>query len=174
MNRIFVAALGLLFVILPCLADDASSLDPLIEVLAISEEAQFQLDILKGISAALKGQRNVPEPEGWPSLANRLVKSPNTEVAELALALSLKFGSQKALDVLRSQLEESSLGLAKRERVLEALVEAKDAKLPSVLLGLLDDSSLQRAALRGLAVFEDPKISGGILILLMNLLLPCK
>ena len=163
MNRFFVAALGLLFVILPCRADDSSLLDPLIEVLAISEEAQFQLDILKGISAALKGQRDMPEPEGWPALANRLAKSPNTEVAELALALSLKFGSQAALDVLRSQLEDVSLGLAKRERALEALVEAKDAKLTSVLLGLLDDSALQRAALRGLAAFEDPKTSGAIL-----------
>ena len=163
MNRFFIAALGLLFVILPCRADDSSSLDPLIEVLAISEEAQFQLDILRGISAALKGQRDMPEPEGWPALAKRLAKSPNTEVAELALALSLKFGSQAALDVLRSQLEDVSLGLAKRERVLEALVEAKDAKLTSVLLGLLDDSALQRAALRGLAAFEDRKTSGAIL-----------
>lgn len=163
MNRFFVAALGFLFVILPCRADDSSSLDPLIEVLAISEEAQFQLDILRGISAALKGQRDMPEPEGWPALAKRLAKSPNTEVAELALALSLKFGSQAALDVLRSQLEDVSLGLAKRERVLEALVEAKDAKLTSVLLGLLDDSALQRAALRGLAAFEDRKTSGAIL-----------
>ena len=163
MNRFFVAALGLLFVILPCRADDSSSLDPLIEVLAISEEAQFQLDILKGISAALKGQRDMPEPEGWPALAKRLAKSPNTEVAELALALSLKFGSQAALDVLRSQLEDVSLGLTKRGRALEALVEAKDAKLTSVLLGLLDDSALQRAALRGLAAFEDPKTSGAIL-----------
>ena len=163
MNRFFVAALGLLFVILPCRADDSSLLDPLIEVLAISEEAQFQLDILKGISAALKGQRDMPEPEGWPALANRLAKSPNTEVAELALALSLKFGSQAALDLLRSQLEDVSLGLAKRERALEALVEAKDAKLTSVLLGLLDDSALQRAALRGLAAFEDRKTSGAIL-----------
>jgi putative heme-binding domain-containing protein len=163
MNRLFFSALGFLFVILPCRADDSSSLDPLIEVLAISEEAQFQLDILKGISAALKGQRDVPEPEGWPVLAKRLVKSPNTEVAEFALTLSLKFGSQAALDVFRSQLEDASLGLAKRERVLEALVEAKDAKLPSVLFGLLDDSSLQRAALRGLAAFENPKTSGAIL-----------
>ena len=163
MNQFFVAALGLLFVILPCRANDSSSLDPLVEVLAISEEAQFQLDILKGISAALKGQRDVPEPEGWPALAKRLAKSSNTEVAELALALSLKFGSQAALDVLRSQLEDASLGLAKRERALEALVEAKVAKLPGVLLGLLDDGALQRAALRGLAAFEDSKTSGAIL-----------
>ena len=163
MNQFFVAALGLLFVILPCRANDSSSLDPLVEVLAISEEAQFQLDILKGISAAMKGQRDLPEPEGWPALSKRLAKSSNTEVAELALALSLKFGSQAALDVLRSQLEDASLGLAKRERALEALVEAKVAKLPGVLLGLLDDGALQRAALRGLAAFEASKTSGAIL-----------
>ena len=34
----------------------------------------------------------------------RLAKSPNAEVRELTLSLSLKFGSQAALDDLRGQL----------------------------------------------------------------------
>ena len=65
----------------------------MIEVLGVSEEAQFQLDILKGIAAALKGQRDMPEPKGWADLAKRLAKSPNAEMRELTLSLSLNFGS---------------------------------------------------------------------------------
>ena len=55
-------------------AQDAGSLEPLVGVLGVSEEAQFQLDILKGIAAALKGQRDVPEPKGWAAVAKRLAK----------------------------------------------------------------------------------------------------
>ena len=114
----------------------------------MSEEAQFQLDILKGIAAALKGQRDVPEPKRWAAVAKRLAKSPNAEVRELTLSLSLKFGSQAALDDLSGQLQDTSLGLAKRKQALEALVEARDAELP-VLLGLLDDAALQRRRFEG-------------------------
>ena len=139
-------------------AQDAGSLEPLVGVLGVSEEAQFQLDILKGIAAALKGQRDVPEPKGWAAVAKRLAKSPNAEVRELTLSLSLKFGSQAALDDLRGQLLDTSLGLAKRKQALEALVEARDARLPPVLLGLLDDAAMQRAAVRGLAAFDAPGV----------------
>ena len=144
-------------------AQDAGSLEPLVGVLGVSEEAQFQLDILKGIAAALKGQRDVPEPKGWAAVAKRLAKSPNAEVRELTLSLSLKFGSQAALDDLSRQLQDTSLGLAKRKQALEALVEARDAGLPPVLLGLLDDAAMQRAAVRGLAAFDAPGVPEAII-----------
>ncbi len=144
-------------------AQDAGSLEPLVGVLGVSEEAQFQLDILKGIAAALKGHRDVPEPKGWAAVAKRLAKSPNAEVRELTLSLSLKFGSQAALDDLRGQLQDTSLSLAKRKQALEALVEARDARLPPVLLGLLDDAAMQRAAVRGLAAFDAPGVSEAII-----------
>jgi len=144
-------------------AQDAGSLEPLVGVLGVSEEAQFQLDILKGIAAALKGQRDVPEPKGWAAVAKRLAKSPNAEVRELTLSLSLKFGSQAALDDLRWQLQDKSLSLDKRKQALEALVEARDARLPPVLLGLLDGAAMQRAAVRGLAAFDAPGVSEAII-----------
>lgn len=144
-------------------AQDAGSLEPLVGVLGVSEEAQFQLDILQGIAAALKGQRDVPEPKGWAAVAKRLTKSPNAEVRELTLSLSLKFGSQAALDALSRQLQDTSLGLAKRKRALEALVEARDARLPPVLLGLLDDAAMQRSSVRGLAAFDASGVSKAII-----------
>ena len=121
------------FIALLCLAclfsgtvcsQETGSLDPLVEVLGVSGEVQFQLDILKGIATALKGQRDVSEPKGWADLAKRLAESPNTEVRELALSLSLKFGSQAALADLRAHLGNTSVDLTQRKRALEALVEA--------------------------------------------------
>ena len=40
-------------------AQDADAMSALVELLMESEDAAFQLDLLKGISAALKGQRDV-------------------------------------------------------------------------------------------------------------------
>ena len=159
------------FIALLCLAclfsgtvcsQETGSLDPLVEVLGVSGEVQFQLDILKGIATALKGQRDVSEPKGWADLAKRLAESPNTEVRELALSLSLKFGSQAALADLRAHLGNTSVDLTQRKRALEALVEARDVKLPPMLLGLLDDLKLQRAAVRGLAAFDAPGVPKAI------------
>jgi len=61
-------------------AQDAEALAALVGVLKESDAPGFQLDILKGISAALKGQRNLKPPKGWDVVAARLAKSPNAEV----------------------------------------------------------------------------------------------
>ena len=92
---------------------DSSDLDPLIEVLGVSDDMQFQLDILKGILLALKGQRDVQEPKNWSGLAKRLIESPRDEVRELSHMLSLKFGNQKALDNMRSILIDEKVSIGK-------------------------------------------------------------
>ena len=144
-------------------AQDAEALAALVGVLKESEDAGFQLDILKGISAALKGQRNVKVPEGWAAVAPRLAKSPNAEVRQLAQSLSLTFGSKAALDALRAVLVDGRVKLPERRKALAALVSARDAKLPGVLRGLLQNESLRREALRGLGAFEDAKTAPAIL-----------
>src|SRR4051812_34738023 len=50
------------------LSAGAAELDPLaalVQVLRETKDAQVQLDILKGISEAVKGRRAVAMPEGW-------------------------------------------------------------------------------------------------------------
>lgn len=142
---------------------DSSDLDPLIEVLGVSDDMQFQLDILKGILLALKGQRDVQEPKNWSGLAKRLIESPRDEVRELSHMLSLKFGSQKALDNMRSILIDEKFSIEKRKRALNALVEVRDSKLPAILITFLDDKFLQQPSLRGLAVYDKPEISASII-----------
>ena len=141
----------------------------LVELLMESEDAAFQLDLLKGISAALKGQRDVRAPKGWHAGAPRLAKSSNKEVRRLAEQLSLTFGSKTSLGALRRVLVDSNATLSDRREALAALVVARDAKLPEVLRGLLQNAALRREALRGLGAFEDAKTPPAILAVFAKL-----
>ena len=140
-------------------AQDAEALAALVGVLKESDAPGFQLDILKGISAALKGQRNLKPPKGWDVVAARLAKSPNAEVQQL----SLTFGSKTAMAALRKVLTNGKAKLPVRRKALAALVAARDVKLPEVLRGLLSEPELRREALRGLGAFEDAKTAPAIL-----------
>ena len=144
-------------------AQDAEALAALVGVLKEVDDPAFHLDILKGISDALKGQRNVKPPKGWNEVAPKLAKSSKVEVRQLAQALSLTFGSKAALDALRKVLVDRKAKLPEREKALASLVDARDAKLPGVLRELLKEEVLRREALRGLGAFEDAKTPEAIL-----------
>ncbi len=148
---------------LPARTQDAEALAALVGVLKESNDAAFQLDILKGIAAALKGQRNIRMPKGWSDIAPKLAKSSNAEVRQLAQSLSLTFGSKSALDALRKVLVDRKAKLLERQKALASLVDARDAKLPGVLRGLLKEEELQREALRALGAFEDVRTPGAVL-----------
>jgi putative heme-binding domain-containing protein len=120
-------------------------------------DAAKQLDMLAGLSAALKGQRNVPMPAGWDAVETKLAASANAEVRTLAQTLSLTFGSQKALAGLRKALGDALAPAAARRAALDALVGAKNAELPPLLRGLLRDAELRGPALRALAGYNDPQ-----------------
>ena len=144
-------------------SQDSNGLDQLVGLLIESSDSQFQLDLLKGISEALKGRRDVKEPKGWREVAKSLSESSLDEVREISLLLSLKFGSQVALDDMRNLLIDTSLSSVKRKRALLALVEIKDMKLPALLINLLNDETLQQPAVLALAAFDKPEISTAIL-----------
>jgi putative heme-binding domain-containing protein len=141
----------------PLRAQDAEALAALVGVLKEVDDPAFHLDILKGIAAALKGQRNIKMPKGWKEIALKLAKSPNAEVRQLAQTLSLTFGSKVALDALRKVLVDGKAKLADRQKAMVALVAARDKALPAVLRSLLKEEGLRREALRGLGAFEDAK-----------------
>lgn len=145
-------------------ADDSTEgLVALTELLGTSDDAQFQLDLLKGMSEGLKGRRGVPMPTGWDKVAEKLAKSPNAQVRELVQSLSVTFGSKVALSALRETLLNRSAGFAARSNALVSLLAAKDAQLPSTLQQLLDDAAMRPGALRGLAAYDDPKTASAIL-----------
>jgi HEAT repeat protein len=139
------------------------SLPALVQVLSETRDSQVQLDILRGLSAAFKGRRQVPMPKGWEPIETRLGGSPNADVRTLAQSLSLTFGSVHALAALRKTVGDSATDTKARRTALNSLLDAKDTELPPILLGLLQDANLRGAALRGLAGYDDPKTPPAIL-----------
>jgi putative heme-binding domain-containing protein len=140
-----------------------TAMDALVAVLQESSDLAFQLDILKGMSEGLKGQRNVKAPAGWDTLEAKLRQSPNAQVRELAQSLALVFGSRSALAALRTQLMDAALDAGRRRAALESLLAAKDPQLAGALQQLLADAALRGAALRGLAAYDDARTPGAIL-----------
>ena len=144
-------------------AQDIEALGALIGVLKDVDDPVFQRDILKGISDALKGQRNVKPPNNWDEVAPKLAKSPNKEVRQLVQSLSLTFGSRAAMESLREVLINPKGKLEDRRKALAALIDAHDSKLPDILQGLLKEKVIRREAIRGLGVVENSKTPLAIL-----------
>ena len=142
---------------------DADPLPMLVDVLRGTADPELQLDILRGLSAAFKGRRQVPMPKGWQAVEAQLEGSPNADVRALAQSLSLTFGSTWARVTLRKTASDRSADLNARRTALNSLLDTKDAGLPPMLQQLLDDADLRGAAVRGLAAYDDPKTPAAIL-----------
>src|SRR6266566_2180468 len=109
---------ALLLASLPLRAQNDDALPALVQVLAQTDDPQFQFDVLKGMSEGLKGRRGVKMPAGWEPLSAKLSKSPNAQVRELAQSLSLTFGSASALASLRQVLMDRQADAAARKSAL--------------------------------------------------------
>src|SRR6185436_2697374 len=103
----------------------ADALSALTQLLVESDDAQFQLDILKGMSDGLKGRRAVKMPVGWDQIALKLSKSANAQVRELAQSLSVTFGSESAFAALRETLMNPKADSGARSNALAALLQVK-------------------------------------------------
>ncbi|MCH2602655.1 MAG: c-type cytochrome [Pedosphaera sp.] len=164
MKQLFILLLaGLLWLPVTSHSQDAEALGALVGVLKDVDDPAFQLDILKGIAEALKGQRNMKPPKGWAEVAPKLAKSPKAEVRQLAQQLSLTFGSKDALASLRKVLQDTKAKPADRRKALASLIDARDTQLPVVLRALLAEPAMRRDALRGLGAVEDSATPGAIL-----------
>ncbi len=122
-----------------------------------------RVQILQGMSAALKGRRNVPAPAGWDAVATTLSGSSDGQIRDLAQALSVTFGSRAAIEAMRATLMDAKAAPAARESALQSLVGIRDAGLAPRLQALLADDRLRGPALRGLAVCDDPNTPTAVL-----------
>jgi putative heme-binding domain-containing protein len=144
-------------------AGPAEALGRLTAVLVETEDAQLQLDILRGMSAGFRGQQRVTMPAGWDGVEQRLSASANAEVRTLVQTLSLTFGSQKAMDSLRRIARDAQAEAGARRAALESLMSAKDPQMSALLQGLVTDGAVRGMAIRMLAAFDEAKTPGLIL-----------
>lgn len=121
----------------------------------VSENRRI-LDILNGLSTALRGQRSVAMPAGWEEIELKLSNSSHAEIRAQVQSLSLTFGSSNALASLRKTVLDKSADANSRRLALESLLQARPADMASLLQQLLDEPALRSIALRGLAAYDDP------------------
>jgi len=146
-------------------AEDAqqptSNLDPLVQLLTQVDDANFQLDLLRGIHDAVKGRRKITMPKNWPVTAKKLAKSTNAEVREKTTLLSVIFGDPQALAALRKVVSDSKSPADERQTALSALAQNQDKALIPLLIALVEkptltgtDAQVRGPALRGLAAYN--------------------
>ena len=83
------------------------------------------LNLLRGINAGLKGQRNLPAPPEWESLYATLQASQSEEIRQQAQMLGVTFGSKAALDEIRKIFADNAAPLPLRRSALDSLVSAQ-------------------------------------------------
>lgn len=146
-----------------------SPLAALLDALKKSDDPQFQVDVLKGMSDGLKGRRDVRMPPGWEALARKLKESGNPDIREVARSLAVTFGSKEALEDLRATVLDERTDEARRRAALQTLVGAKDPGLVRELRSLFKDPALRAQAIRGTAAYDDPAIPSAIIDIYPNL-----
>ncbi len=96
------------------------------------------------------------KPPGWDSAYTRLTGSPDAEVREQAMLLSLLYNDPKAVEDLKKLAFDTKADTSRRVRATEALVDHRVPGFAADLRRLLDEDALRVPALRALAAFEDP------------------
>jgi putative heme-binding domain-containing protein len=140
-----------------------SPLLPLVRLLATSADVGVQRDVLTGMVEAFQGRRSVAAPAGWPDVYRMLSASPDVDVRQKGLILSVLFDDPRALADLRAAVADSHGQADWRQFSLQTLVDKRPADLPAVLRSVIDDQALRGPAIRGLAACNDPGTAETIL-----------
>jgi len=165
-RAVLVASLALTLV---SPARSADTLPQLTEILATSDDPQLQLDILRGLSGAMRDRRSVPMPAGWDTAETRLATNAHAEVRTLAQTLSLKFGSTRAKSALRATAADPAAPAASRRAAVDSLLAVREPDLPALLRSLLADPAVRAVSLRGLAAYDDGATPDAILVVYSTL-----
>ncbi|MGE5194174.1 MAG: PVC-type heme-binding CxxCH protein, partial [Deltaproteobacteria bacterium] len=132
------------------------AVNALVARLAEIDDPAVQIDILTGMSEALRGWRKAPAPAAWTSAAAKLAAGSNANAQRLTRELAVVFGDGRALDELRQIVGDGNAEPEARRQALRTLVAARGEDLPALLHKLVGDRSLTVEAIRGLASFDDP------------------
>lgn len=128
--------------------------------------------LIRGLSAALEGQRRVAAPEGWSAVALKWLAKADGETAGRIRGLSAKFGDTAEVSELKGIVQDPSADAAKRRESLRTLLEVKEPTLVDLLYEQLGGSPLRGMAIRGLASYADPRTPEKLLAVYKDLPLP--
>ena len=114
------------------------------------------LDLLDGLSTAVRGRARAAAPAGWTEIADRLASSAHPRVVERARELGSVFGDGRAMDALFAVARDPAADVAARRSAVKALVTARPAGLAELLRGLMSERELWAVSLTALIRIGDP------------------
>ena len=137
--------------------DGREGLNLLVAELQKTDDANLQRALLNGILLGLDGQRDVPPPTGWSTLAKSLERSPNDAVRNLTGKLSQVFGDEVATLKALALVQNRSAPIQDRQSALVSLVTQRRKDLVPILKDLLDEDGLRISAIRAYGAFDSPE-----------------
>lgn len=112
-------------------------------------------DVFAGLMTGLRGRKGLKKPEGWSALAEKARGlDPSLPPSRLALML----GDQEAMARLKALAVSEQASPEARRDAIDALAEARVPGLAPGLLQWATDPVTRLAAIRALAVYDDPAI----------------
>jgi putative heme-binding domain-containing protein len=156
MIRASLLALGLTLTVAIAAENPPPVLSILTQQIARTDDPATQLNLLRGMNAALKGRRGVTAPPEWAAVSEKLAKSSNAEVRELVQSLGTIFGSSDAFAALRKTAADANASIEQRHKAIESLISGKDTETVALLRTLLKEPGpLRPDALRGFAAYNE-------------------
>jgi putative membrane-bound dehydrogenase-like protein len=134
------------------LETNPAAVDSLVKLID-GKPASFQLDILDGMTKALRGWRKATAPAAWASVSVKLGSTDNAAVKALVTELSVVFGQGRAIEDLRRVLASNDEPTEARRQALRVLADSRDEAAVKLIQKVLSDRSLAPDAIRGLAQY---------------------
>lgn len=146
--------------LLPITLDAAEKLESrdalavLARALDANPDPAVQKALMEGMLRGLDGQRNVPAPEGWGELSEKIAAGSDQDLIQLARRLNQIFGDEGATLEAIATLRDRGAAIDSRRQALAALRAQRRTELLPVLDKLLEEEALQLDAIRAYSSFE--------------------
>jgi putative membrane-bound dehydrogenase-like protein len=121
------------------------------------------VELLRGMSEALKGWAKAPKPQSWDAVSRQLLNSSEPQLRQYTIELGAVFGDGRAVDELRHVALDESANPSNRRTALQSLLASRAPDLLSIISQLLGDRALAGTAVQALANFEDPALARHLL-----------
>ncbi len=132
--------------------------DALLAVALKDGSASAREDIVRGMSEALKGFRQVAKPAHWDDFANAI----GTQ-AGLVRNVSLVFGSGRAVDEIIALIKDGNGDANARRSAFDSLLRNAKPEHFAIARSMINDKVLGAAARLGLAKFSDAEVPKSLL-----------
>ena len=118
----------------------------------------FRSEVVAGLVAALAGFHKAKKPQAWDTFQATLGRTADRELAASVRELNVLFGDGRALGEVKKLALDEKADLQSRMTALKTLIANRPSDLRAICERLVRVRHLNVAAVRGLALFEDPAI----------------